>query len=246
MISLLSNVGYSRGNNLGIQKALKNYADYVLLLNDDAITTADFLNILVEEAEKSSDTAMVGPVIYYADPADKIWFDGADFDRNECKVYTKDVSTHKGIAELDPHETDYVTGCALLIKRNVLETIGLLDERFFLYWEDVDLGLRAKRAGLKNIIVPKARIYHKVSVSIGGTDSALKAYHKTRSNLLLSKLHAPKATKKLIISFLRDIAWLIFKSRERERFFKASAYLAAIIDFYRRKNDKGPDWIWRS
>jgi GT2 family glycosyltransferase len=103
-------------------------------------------------------------------------------------------------------ESDYITGSALLISRDVIRTIGMLDESFFLYWEDVDWGLRAKKVGFKNLVIPPAHVWHKVLSSCGGMDSLIRVYHKTRSHLLLAKLHARKALPKLHIQFVRDIA----------------------------------------
>jgi GT2 family glycosyltransferase len=240
------NIGYARGNNLGIKKALKQEADYILLLNDDTIVPPNFLGFLVEEGEKSSSVGMLGPKIYYTSEPKKIWFAGARFDSRTCAVST--IGFDQGDQREDslPVESDYISGCALLIKREAIERIGLLDERFFLYWEDVDWCLRAQKAEFKNIVVPSAKIWHKVSVSTGGMDSVIRAYHKTRSHLLFAKLHTPWTLNKLHWSFSRDIAWLLFKSSDHDRVKKAHAYLAAIKDYHVRRIDKGPNWIWKS
>jgi GT2 family glycosyltransferase len=144
-----------------------------------------------------------------------------------------------------PVESDYITGCTLLVKKEVIEKIGLLNEDFFLYWEDVDWGIRAMKAGFKNLIVPSAHIWHKISVSAGGPDSPLKAYHKTRSHLYMAKLHTPYALTRLQRAFLRDISWLLLKSSDESRVKKAMAYLMAIMDYYRGRKDIGPHWLWR-
>ncbi len=80
VIQTSSNLGFSRGNNLGIREALKNKADYVLLLNDDTVVSPDFLNVLVETGENNPDVGMLGPRIYYFDKPRRIWFAGAKFD----------------------------------------------------------------------------------------------------------------------------------------------------------------------
>lgn len=246
VINCHENLGYARANNSGIKKALIRRADYVLLLNDDTIVSPDFLNILVEEGEKSSNIGMLGPKIYYADEPNTIWFSGACFNRQTCMISTPDSNQFDKSEGGKPFNSDYITGCALLIKREVIEKIGLLDERFFLYWEDVDWGLRAKKAGFKNIIVPSAHIWHKVSVSTGGMDSPLRAYHKTRSHLLMAKLHAPWTLNRLHWGFSRDIAWLILKSSDENRIKKAYAYFAAIRDYHWGKTGEGPHWLWEN
>lgn len=118
------------------------------------------------------------------------------------------------------------------------------DERFFLYWEDVDCGLGAQKAGFKNVVVPSAKIWHKVSVSTEGMESPLRAYHKTHSHLLFAKLHAPWALRRLYNVFLSDIAWLLFKSADHERIKKARSYIAATTDYHLKRTDKGPKWLW--
>lgn len=243
IINCSQNLGYAVGNNIGIRKALIHGAEYILLLNDDTIVAPDFLNILVATAENSPDTGMVGPQIYYFDAPHKIWFAGARFDSNTCMIRTYETNQMTDVGS-DVIDSDYITGCALLVKKDTVETIGLLDERFFLYWEDVDWGLRVKKVGLKNIVVPSAHVWHKVSTSTGGMDSVLRVYHKTRSHLLMARIHVSKMLIPLHIKFFLNIAWLLFKSNDRNRFKKARAYIAAIRDYHLGKTDKGPQWIW--
>jgi GT2 family glycosyltransferase len=243
VIDTEENLGFARGNNIGIRQALKDGAEYVLLLNDDTEVSPEFLKKLVEIAEVQQDAGMLGPKIYNIDEPGKVWFAGARFDRKICKVITTGFGqTSK--SDVNNHvESDYVTGCALLIKKETLEKIGLLDERFFLYCEDVDWGLRCIKAGLKNLIVPDSHIWHKASASSGGIDSLIRAYHKTRSNLLLARIYTPHALCKLQRSLFRDIAWALFKSSDPHRIKKARAFFAAIIDYHLGKNDKGPNWL---
>ncbi len=238
------NVGYARGNNLGIQKALAAGADYVLLLNDDTIVSSGFLDPLVEEGEKNAGLGMIGPKILYADAPKMIWFAGGILNRPAFTITTPGSDQIDEGDPAEPFESDYITGCALLIGAGTIKRIGLLDERFFLYWEDVDWGLRAKRAGLKNRVVPSSRIWHKISVSSGGMESLVRVYHKTRSRLLLARLHAPELLPRLHCAIARDIAWLLLRSNDLNRFRKARAYMAAVRDYHRKETGKGPDWIW--
>jgi len=238
------NEGYARGNNMGILRALHDNIDYILLLNDDTILAPDFLDILIEEAEKSPDVGMLGPKIYYFDEPKKIWFAGAIFNWKTCMISFPGTDQFEDKSEDEPFDSDYITGCALLVKKKVIEKIGLLDERFFLYWEDVDWGLRARKAGFTNLVVPNSHIWHKISVSTGGTDSPLKAYHKARSHLYFSKLHTPWVTNKLKRRLLRDIGWLLLKSQNKNRFRSALAYFSAIMDCRLRKEGAGPALLW--
>jgi len=241
-----SNIGFARGNNLGIKEALRNCADYVLLLNDDTIVSSDFLNMLVATGENHPDVGMLGPKIYYYDEPRRIWFAGAKFDEQTGLIFASHSDEIGNSRKNEkPEDSDYITGCALLVKKTLIDIIGLLDERFFLYWEDVDWGLRAKKVGLKNMVVPSSKIWHKVSASSGGMDSLIRVYHKTRSHLLLAKLHAPWTLNSLHRGFFRDIAWLTLKSSDENRIKKAYAYFAAIKDYHLRKTGKGPQWLWK-
>ena len=95
-------------------------------------------------------------------------------------------------------------------------------------------------------MIPNGHIWHKVSVSTGGMDSPLRAYHKTRSHLAMAKLHTPWILNKLQRGFFRDVAWLVLKSSSKDRIKKALAYLAAIKDYHLGRTDKGPLWLWPS
>lgn len=238
------NVGFTRGNNIGIRQALQKGARYILLLNDDTIVSPAFLDVLVDAGEKNPDAGMLGPNIYLYTEPQKIWFAGVKFDEQTGIVSFPKAEKIVADELRKPEESDFITGCAVLVKKETIEKIGLLDERFFLYWEDVDWGLRAKKAGLKNLVVPDAHVWHKVSVSIGGADSPLKAYHKTLSHLLLAKLHAPWTLNRLHRGFFRDIAWLLLKATDPDRIKKAKAYFAAIIDYHLGKTGRGPHWLW--
>ncbi|MDE2320569.1 MAG: glycosyltransferase family 2 protein, partial [candidate division NC10 bacterium] len=187
----------------------------------------------------------LGPYIYYFDEPERIWFAGARFDRHTCQVIDAQHGRIEREGQPTVFDSDWLTGCCLLMTRQALERAGLLDERFFLYWEDVDWCLRLRVSGLQSVVEPSARIWHKISLSAGGTDSSLKAYHKTRSHLLLAHLHAPRAFPTLLEGLLRDIAWLVVKSSDQERFKKARAYLAAVKDYTLGRTDRGPEWLWQ-
>ncbi len=240
------NSGFSAGNNLGIQLALGKGADYVLLLNDDTEVAPDFLSRLVEETVKNPPVGMSGSRVFYFSEPGKIWFSGAEFSRDNCAFSFPGADQNESsYGRLEPASTDYVTGCCLLASRKVLETVGLLDEKFFLYWEDSDWGLRSVAAGFKNMVVPTSRIWHKVSSSSGGNDSPLKIYHKTRGHLLFADIHSPWAKKRLLVSLVRDVAWLIFKSDAENRFMRAAAHVAGIASYITGKTGPGPAWLTR-
>jgi len=240
-----SNAGFAAGNNTGIKRALKNGAEYVLLLNDDTAAAPDFIDCLVSEARKDPARDMLGPRINYFSDPEKIWFSGAIFNREECVFSFPGADQLEAVyGQQEPAETAYVTGCALLASRKLIETVGMLDERYFLYWEDADWGLRALKAGFAPLVVPAAKVLHKVSSSAGGNDSPLKIYHKTRGQLLFAASHAPYARGRLIYGFIKDISWLLLKSGQTGRFLKAKAYAAGAADYLLGRGGPGPSWLW--
>jgi hypothetical protein len=133
---------------------------------------------------------MVGPKIFYHHDRQRIWFAGGEI------VLRKGRVAHRGLRQLDgekwnaPGEADYLTGCALLATRECIEKIGALDESYYIYSEDADWCMRARRAGFTCWFAPGAHVWHKISASSGGGLTAFKAYHKVRSNFLFFKRYA--------------------------------------------------------
>lgn len=182
------NLGYTGGNNVGLRYALAQGADYVLLLNNDTVVASDFLHLLVEAAGAGEDVGMAGPTIYYYDLPDVIWSAGGAIDWRQGRTWMVGLDERdSGQFGLAPRGVDFVTGCALLVKRAVLEQVGLLDERFFVYYEEAEWCVRARRVGFKIVHVPQAHTWHKISPG-NQTDSPLVHYYMTRNRLLFLKL----------------------------------------------------------
>jgi GT2 family glycosyltransferase len=185
-----SNLRFAEGNNVGIRWSLERRAEYVLLLNNDTVVDPEFLSHLVEAAENKEQIGIAGPKIYYFDDQKRIWFAGGLIKWWRGRV------THIGIREVDNgrYDTttvvDYITGCCMLIKRNVIETIGMLDEQYYIYGEDVDLCIRASRSGYKSVYVPSSRVWHKLSASTKGHLSWFKNWNKLESQLRLMARYA--------------------------------------------------------
>jgi GT2 family glycosyltransferase len=190
VIENTENLGFSRGNNVGIRRALDEGADFVLLLNNDTVVDPALVDRLVEVIAKSGDIGIVGPKIYYASPPDRIWFAGG-------RIYlARGVSKHIGIRERDTgrydsiRDVDYVTGCALLARREVFERIGYLDPVFAAYYEDADFCVRARRAGFRVVYAPAGKVWHKISASTGGELGRAKISRKLRSTAIFFRRYA--------------------------------------------------------
>lgn len=187
------NFGFAEGNNIGIRYALSILdPDYVLLLNSDTVVESDFLGALVKVAESNGTIGVVGPKVYYYDYGgrrDVINFAGGKLDMR------KGLSYHIGINEVDIgqydeiEKVDYIEGCALLIKKNLLNTIGLIDPSYFAYWEENDFCMRASNAGYWSAYVPNSKIWHKISSSI---DPEVKIFYLTRNRFLFIKKYSNK------------------------------------------------------
>lgn len=182
------NYGFSYANNVGIKKAMTEGTDYVLLLNNDTEIAPDMLARLEECAARHPDS-MIAPKIYYSDRRNVIWSAGGEVSPIIRKV------RHIGLDQADQgqfeEETEigFATGCALLIPRRVIERAGLLDEDFFLYYEDTEYSFRLAKLGIPVYFCPQAVMYHKVGASSKGADSPLCAYYIARNWLLCNKKH---------------------------------------------------------
>lgn len=148
------NKGFSGGNNEGIKYALERDADFVLLLNYDTEVEKSLLKNLILSVQKNEKIGLISPIIFSKDSS-KVWFSGGKIDWLRMKTIHE---TEK--RAFDYENSDYLTGCSLLVKKEVFKKIGLLDEDYFLYWEDVDFSVRAKRAGYGLVISSKSRIFH--------------------------------------------------------------------------------------
>jgi len=237
-IETKKNLGFAGGNNVGIKYALENQADYVLLLNNDTVVEPDFLTKLVEAAESDKKIGIVGPIIMFYDKRDTIWFGGGRVNwlrtRGEHISYGQ-VASDKWSVISKAEEVDYITGCCFLIKREVIEKIGLLSEDYFLYYEDVDWCLRSKKAGFRSVFVSSAKIYHKQSRSTKESSYPYIYYH-SRNGLILSSRHQFKIFTYLVSIwiYLKQILKLIVGYKKEW----ARPVMHGIKDFWRGKRGK--------
>jgi GT2 family glycosyltransferase len=189
LIEVGANLGFTGGNNIGMARAMERGADYILLLNNDTVARADALTHLVDTAEADQGIGLAVPKILWMDRPDRIWFGGSSLNRRFLAVRML------GYGEMDAGQYDqggdvpFVTGCAMLIRRETAERIGGLDERFFAVSEDVDYSLRVAKSGQRMVYIPRAVICHKEAASSGGQDSPGYVYYQVRNGLLLRRLH---------------------------------------------------------
>ena len=185
-ISSGTNGGYGAGANLGIRRAMQKGADYVWVLNNDTIVSAETVGRLVAAMEADPKIGLASPQITAPDGPEApngIWFAGGtlDLSRGETRHQVDPLAESAG-AVVFP----FLTGCALMVRLGLLREIGLFWERLFLYWEDTDLDLRAQRYGWKTCVVADAWIRHEIH---GGASSAVVDYHHFRNALLVAWRH---------------------------------------------------------
>ena len=235
------NLGFSGGHNVGIKYALKNGADYVIILNNDTYVDSNSIKELLNAAEKDNKAGILSPKIYFApgfeyhkdryskkDLGKVFWYAGGEIDWRNV------VGHHRGVDEVDKGQFDktieieLATGCCMLVKREVFEKIGMFDEKYFLYYEDADLCMRAKNNGFKIMYVPQSVIWHKNAVSAGGSGSKLQDYYITRSRLIFGTKYAPVRAK---LALLRESFRLLLVGRFWQK--------RAVLDFYLGRLGKG-------
>lgn len=236
-----TNTGFSGGYNIGMKEALKRGADYVLIVNNDTIVDPEMITNLLEVLESKANIGVTTPKIYFAkgheyhkdrykkDELGKvIWFAGGHTD------WANVITIHRGIDEVDHGQydtiepTDFASGCCMMFKREVLEKVGLLDDKYFLYYEDADLNERIKRAGYKIYYVPTAILIHVNAASTGGAGNVLHDYFISRNKMLFGMTYAPLRTK---IALIRESFRLLRNGRPFQKI--------AIQDYYQRKFNKG-------
>lgn len=182
-----ANLGYAEGNNVGIRAALREGAEYILVLNNDVLVAPDALTRLVQAARQQPGSALVGPLVLHADEPTIIQSAGG--------ILAADWrARHRGANEQNEGQfsavepVDWLTGCAVLVRSAALQGIGLLDADFYMYGEDVDWGVRARQAGCSVLFVPQAKVWHK-GVTRDYAPSPRVTYYSARNELQLMRKH---------------------------------------------------------
>ena len=229
VLKLSKNWGYAGGINRGVKVSS---GKYILILNNDTILDKNMLKNLLEVLSKSSKIGAVGPKVYFFDrpkEIEKVW---GEIDQETMNL--KNV----GRGELDRgqynqlRDVDALVFVGLLVRREVFNSIGKLDERYFMLYEDVDFFLRVKEAGYRMIYVPKAMIWHKGSLSIKKIKSDLP-YYLVRNQLLTIAKHG----RMTIFNHIKNVRFMlssfliaIFSTKQRKHFLLLAF---GVFDFYR-------------
>ncbi len=225
LIETNENNGIAKGNNIGIEYALNNGYEYVLLLNNDTEVASDMLSNMIK---KASENILVTCKMYYYQPNNVLWCAGGKINWN------RGTTIHFGMDEIDKFQYDesrfieYTPTCCLLIHRSIFEKVGLMDEKYFLYYDDTDFCVRVNNAGFKIWYESSAKLWHKVSSSSGGAESKLSIYYLTRNRLYFIN----KNCKKKIIPKIFFYSTRVIKYIKYKKIKKSKVLIKAIKDYH--------------
>jgi GT2 family glycosyltransferase len=242
LIQAGANLGFAAGNNIGLRYALDHGYDYALLLNNDTEVAADCVSLLVATADSDPAIGIVGPLICYYERPDVVWSAGGTID------WRRGRSAMRGLNKIDDGQyhaltdVDFVTGCALLCKRAVIERVGLLDERFFMYYEETEWCVRAARAGFRIVHAPQARVLHKIPLD-ARDDQPYVSYYMTRNRLLFLRATGARLRTWIDVALLQDmrtcVSWSL-RRKWRAKWSQRNAMLQAWGDFWHGRFGPAP------
>jgi GT2 family glycosyltransferase len=223
-----ANVGIAIGNNQGIEAAIADRCDWILLLNNDTLFAADAVSELVRVAEENS-TDILTPLIEATDPPGTIWYrTGAIWPYKGMKAKHLDMGQPVPFDLVDLREVDYASTCALLIRPTVFDTVGLMDPVYFVYGDDVDFCIRAKRDGFSYFETDVVRVIHKASSLTGEYTAPFAVRWITRNWVVVARRHCTPV--QLAVGRVYMAMWLVGRllarkesltvSRGRVRAFK--------------------------
>jgi len=239
-IVLEKNSGFAKGMNEGIKKAIEERFDWIMILNNDVECYDSFYKTTKEIAESCGERKIVfSPVIYDKD-GEKIWFSEGKFSKITGRA--KHLGFGKKEIPQEKRESDYLTGCAMCFPSKAVKEAGMMDEEYFLYWEDVDWSLRLKKAGYGLFVYPELKIKH-----IGSASTQLESkkylYYYFRNHLRfifknISCFLAPVVVFFYLLNLLRIVAaWILFQRKDKKE--KIGAVVEGIKDFMlNRKGEK--------
>ena len=235
IMNLKENLGYAGNNNVGIEEAIRRGADWVFVLNEDVILDKDCLQRLVEIGDSDPTTGIVGPFVYHFDEPTVIQSAGGMLGK-----YWESI--HLGKNELDqgqykePHAVEWISGCAILVRRAAIEQAGMLDGDYFIYWEETEWCIRIGRAGWRIVHVPQAKLWHK-GVQKNYSPKPSFTYYAARNHLFtLAKHNAPLVVKiHAWYQIIRTLTSWSVRTRWRYKREHRDAMWRGVVDFLRRR-----------
>lgn len=234
------NLGYAGGNNVGIRHALAEGADYVLILNNDTVVEPDVLEKLVHAMKNNQAAGIAAPKVLYYDDRKTINSLGTFTNWLRLRPYLGHCNQPDNSGFPEVMKKDILVGCALLVSKETIKRIGLLDENFFLLHEEADWCYRNLKSSFENIVVPGTVIYHKVSQTTKGFPESTH-YYSNRNFLYMAHRNASAGN---LVKVYIGLCYLILKHTVLSLSFHetnrktAQAFFFGVYDFFSRKMGK--------
>jgi GT2 family glycosyltransferase len=231
IVPIVENKGYAGNNNVGIQYALRQNPDWLFILNEDIVFDKNTLNIMMSSVINLPRAGIIGPLVFHHSEPDIIQSAGGVLDENWDSVHLSQNDKNKNQYQ-SPEERDWISGCAIGVRREALQQAGLIDERFFYYWEETEWCLRIRASGWKAYIIPQAHIWHK-GVQRFYKPTPNVTYYATRNRLLLFKIHHPplKVWLSTSLYFIRTLLSWSIKPKWRDMQANRDAMWQGINDY---------------
>ena len=226
------NLGYAAGNNVGLKFALDRNYDYVVVLNNDTVVAPNTIRLMIETAEEDPSIGIVGPAIPYLGSPDLIWSVGGKIDWKHGEVISTFYDQPLSSLPVSSFEVAHVTGCCMLLRSDAIRRAGLLDPRFFMYYEETEWCVRITRSGYRAVVNPAAVVWHDIDPH-GQLGSKNVAYYMTRNRLLfLRATRAPlRAWIHTLAAQLRTVVALFIRPTSRARMRGRMPMVFALRDF---------------
>lgn len=258
IIETKANLGFAGGNNVGIEWALSKGAEWLFLLNNDTTVDPEILQAFLDAALLQPKGKIFGAKIYRYDQPQIIDHLGGFWNPKIAEFESPAQGKSDDGSYEEMISADYVCGAALFMHQSVIRTVGLLEPRFFLFWEETDLCMRAKNAGIEVWTVPKAKVWHKISASFTGGKPHTH-YFWWRSRLLwiqrnCSEKEKKRIYRKLIIPELaKNMRHYLLRSlqnrlrpnqKAKEKALRCKAALAGAWHYFQGHFGNGPKWLF--
>ena len=225
VLEMGDNLGFAVANNYAIRYAINEGADFLWLLNNDTVVDTEALNALITEAVSDRRVGMVGSKIKWYYQPDTIGNAGGAISTSTARTWLVGAG-EADVGQWDmPRDVDWVSGCSMLASKELVEDVGLLDRRFFLFFEETDWAIRARQKGWRVRYQPKSTVWHKVSSSVK-RDSPNMVFHFARSSVLFAKKHA---SSRFLLSLGMTAVFWVLRPLLRGSLAAASAGVRGLI-----------------
>lgn len=244
LIQNTKNLGFAGGNNVGIRWALENGFSHVCLLNNDTQVAPDFLEEMVLKFRQGKSLGVIQPMILFLHQPKEIWSAGGKWLSNLGRAITLGDREPLVNYRIKSPQIDWATGCCMMVSREALLKSGLLNEQYFIYFEDVEWSLRIRSHGFGIELAPKSIVYHEAGAAskkshAEGVLSPKVFYYHVRNQFLLLRQH--RAYLGFGYHLARFFFWMLY-FLGRRRFKKLKAVVKGIRDGFREKLQSPPEW----